>query len=501
MTKAIIARRKGDEYQARIFWIHLLKLRTSDYIETVYLESDKVSFLDDVVVNYKLPICERSTGNRIDSDLFQCKYHVAQNGAFTYENLLDPGFINCKSESMLRRLYSAYIKLIKENKSFRLYIVSNWFWHPDDEISKHLSEERIRYTFFEGGHKSKIGMIRNEFRDHLGITENELKCFLETIRFQLGKNLVDLAREMEPLLKLANLKPIDLSATNIIYDDLAWKLFEQGRNKFNRDALDQMLNDEKLIIENPPDYSEISVCSCPQGARRPRDVQAGHLDLTDLFNGHFPYSDTYWAKEIPQRIISFLQKESVKNLPNPIHLFFDCHLSIAFLCGYLVNPKYGIKIIPAQKINTLGYEFWPEPRNSKNNLWNIEIINELKNKGILAISVSNPITSHLIEYLKLKKMENLLIISIEPISGIGPKAIRDGEHAWQLGFELQTYLRRVLPQQFEKLHIFYSGPVALAYILGNTLRHVVKHIQLYEHDFEGYCYEYRYYPSIKLPIN
>ena len=33
MARAIAARRQGDEYQARIFWLHLLELRTGDFVK------------------------------------------------------------------------------------------------------------------------------------------------------------------------------------------------------------------------------------------------------------------------------------------------------------------------------------------------------------------------------------------------------------------------------------------------------------------------------------
>ena len=63
MARAIAAIRKGHEYQARVFWLHLLELRTGDFVESVCLESDGVSFVDDVVVEYREPIfaccCEK----------------------------------------------------------------------------------------------------------------------------------------------------------------------------------------------------------------------------------------------------------------------------------------------------------------------------------------------------------------------------------------------------------------------------------------------------------
>ena len=56
MAKAITAPRKGHAYQARVFWLKLLKLRTNNYVKSVTLESDRVSFVDDVVVSYSEPI-------------------------------------------------------------------------------------------------------------------------------------------------------------------------------------------------------------------------------------------------------------------------------------------------------------------------------------------------------------------------------------------------------------------------------------------------------------
>ena len=117
MAKAITARRKGDEYQARVFWLKLFDLRTNDYVKSVTLESDLASFVDDVVVSYSEPIKDQTTGRReVLYDLFQCKYHVTQNNAFTHENLIDPRFIN-NQNSMLKRLYDAYVKLSKSQRT------------------------------------------------------------------------------------------------------------------------------------------------------------------------------------------------------------------------------------------------------------------------------------------------------------------------------------------------------------------------------------------------
>ena len=500
MAKAIVARRKGDEYQARFFWLKLLELRTNDYVESVTLESDQVSFVDDVVVSYCEPIKDWLTGKRVIRDLFQCKYHMTQRDAFTHENLIDPRFINCKT-SMLKRLYDAYLKLSEElgPDAFRLYIVSNWHWDYQDAVAEHLHEEMLRPTFYEKGPQSKRGMVRSKWAEHLSISQEKLSAFLNTVRFNFGKNLTDLAREMQPLLKLAGLQPIDLTVTNIVYDDLTWKFFGQGHNSFDKGSFDQMIRAEKLIAPPPTDHSEISIQSFAQFARRPRDLQAAHLDLCGFFDGRFPKDNSYWKKEIPEQISAFMLNEDLSNMAQPIHLFFDCHLSIAFLAGHLISPKHGIQIIPTQKRGS-GYALWAQNAPDTNDgLWQFKTVGAINKELILGISVTHQIQTHLQPYLETENLNDLPQILVCPTGGADPRAVCDGEHAWQLGRQLAKRLREMLPHTCHKIHLFFAGPVALGYILGHTLRGITSLTQLYEYDFDKERDMLRYYPSLRVP--
>lgn len=498
MAKAIAARRNGDAYQARVFWLKLLDLRTNDYVKSVTLESDLAAFVDDVVVSYSEPIKDRTTGKReIVCDLFQCKYHVTQHGAFTHENLIDSKFIN-NQNSMLKRLYGAYVKLSKELSphTFRLYIFSNWYWAHQDAIAKHLHEETIRSTFYENGPKSAAGQVRSKLAAHLSISQEELRAFLNTVRFTLGKNLVDLASEMEPRLKLAGLKLIDRTVTHVPYDSLAWELFAQGRNSFDKAGFDQMIHEEKLMA--PPDtkHSEISIQSFAQFARRPTDLQVARLDLLPLFDERFPIRDAYWKKEIPEEISAFMLDEKLMDVPQPIHLFFDCHLSIAFFAGHSASPKHWIQIIPTQK-NRSDYTLWEQSApNTNADLWTCQNVGKIDEEVILEISVTHHIQKQMQVYLSAEGYSELPQIRVAPIGGIGPTAVVGGTHAWQLGYQLAEQLREILPETCRTVHLFFAGPVALSYILGYTLRHIAPHIQLYEYDFEGQHGDRTYYPSL-----
>ena len=502
MAKQIAARRNGDAYQARVFWLKLLELRTNDYVKSVTLESDRVSFVDDVVVSYSEPIKDWGTRKReVVCDFFQCKYHMTQNGVFTHENLIDPKFIN-NQNSMLKRLYDAYVKLSKELSpdAFRLYIFSNWHWADQDALAKHLHEETIRTTFYEKGPRSTEGKVRSKLAAHLYISEEELHAFLNTVRFTLGKNLVDLARDMEPRLKLAGLKPIDPTVTHIRYDSLAWELFAQGRNSFDNVDFDQMIHEEKLIATPSRKQSEISIQSFAQFARRPTDLQFARLDLLPLFDKRFPIMDAYWKKEIPEKISAFMLDEKLMDVPQPIHLFFDCHLSIAFFAGHLVSPKHRIQIIPTQK-NGSDYTLWEQSApDTDTNLWGFQTVGKIDEEVILEISVTHHIQKQLQSYLLTQGPSELPHIHVAPIGGVGSHAVSGGTHAWQLGNQLAEQLREMIPETCQTIHFFFAGPVALAYVLGHTLRHITPQIQfqLYEYDFEGQRGYRKYYPSLRI---
>ncbi|MGD0337611.1 MAG: SAVED domain-containing protein [Bacteroidota bacterium] len=497
MAKSIIARRKGDEYQARVFWLELLKLRTSDIVDSVTFESEGLSFIDDVVVKYSIPYTDPLTGNKIDCKYIQCKYHMTAGGAFSSNDLMDPTFIHMK-KSMLNKLYDGYCSLNGSNNSFLIYMRSNWHWHPDDPIASYLHEELIRNDFFTASPTSIVGRLRHSFIRHLNIDELELKQFLNRVRFSLGDNLTDLSRELEINLKLASMVPMNPDSSQIIYDDLAWKLFEQGRNTFNRNSFKELLREENLIILPSPNRSEISICSYPQIIRRPTDVQSKHLDITEYFNGRYIRNNQLWNTLIKSRINTFLFTDSFPYLPQPIYLSFDCHLSIAYFIGHLINPKYGIQIIPIHKSRRFGYEEWTPSSHKTQQLWDIESSGIITDEVIICISVTNPLYNHLEPFLHLEKLNNLPKIIIKTLNGIGAEAVKNGEHAWQLGYELQTILRQTLPADCRIVHLFYSGPAALAYIIGNTLRNVVQEVQLYEHDYEGRENEMRYSKSISI---
>jgi hypothetical protein len=90
MTRANNARRSGDEFQARLFWLEAIKLLDShSSVSEVAWESGPPG-LDDIRIVYDPP--KATPIGRVHTEYIQCKRHV-RSDEFGFEDLTDPRFI------------------------------------------------------------------------------------------------------------------------------------------------------------------------------------------------------------------------------------------------------------------------------------------------------------------------------------------------------------------------------------------------------------------------
>ncbi|GAB2673814.1 hypothetical protein ACFQWB_09700 [Paenibacillus thermoaerophilus] len=139
MSKAVIARMQGDEYQALYFWYKACGLfHPHSKIKSISYEYDVAKSFDDVVIEYNQPIADEYDG-MIDMDFYQIKFHVTNNGEMTYSSLTDPSFINATSVSFLQRLKDSVLSMTGQGKRCRFYLVTPWGISASDQLAELVS--------------------------------------------------------------------------------------------------------------------------------------------------------------------------------------------------------------------------------------------------------------------------------------------------------------------------------------------------------------------------
>ena len=110
--------------------------RDSD-IEQIGYEYGKVKSFDDIVICYKKE--QRFRDTYIDTEYIQVKFHLKQSDEITMDNLLDPAFINAKTNSFLQNVVNAYKNDKIDFSRIRFTMYSVWRIRPGDILNKLIS--------------------------------------------------------------------------------------------------------------------------------------------------------------------------------------------------------------------------------------------------------------------------------------------------------------------------------------------------------------------------
>lgn len=174
MSKAVIPRWHGDNYQARIFWANALNLlEPTSCVTEVTFEANGPKAFDDVVVKYD-PAVPRGGPQRIVAEYHQVKWHVGYGDRFGHTNLIDPNFIGAQSVSLLQRLKQAK-QTAPEAARFTLITTSR---ASDDDllrllISAHDHSLLTEKLFDRTTDRARMGKVRKLWREHLELKDDE----------------------------------------------------------------------------------------------------------------------------------------------------------------------------------------------------------------------------------------------------------------------------------------------------------------------------------------
>ena len=478
MAKAVSARRQGDEFQSIFFWNQLVNILIDENIKVVTFESDERIFVDDVIVEYSQNLRDKFTGQEYSIDAYQCKYHVANDATFSSDNLVDPKYINNK-QSMLQRLYDAYLQYLQKQVLFRLHIVSSSGWDTNDQFHEFVSQEgSVRASFFEKTEMSVQGKLRAKLSDELKISKAELRVFLSVVRFDLAYNRQQILETLNANLSRAGLVALDKTITSSPYDGLVWNWYEQGIKSFDRSHFENLIIKEKLVDGGRKELLVIRHQSLNPIMPKaivdylPVDLRKKKFDEISLDFTSF-YKD---GRLIDPLVVLQQQAEKTKEIinlyrdNNKIELAYYgiAHIPLVFLFGFQFNSRKSIHVFEHDRLDNawdlLGdSEEFPDVIVKKN----YSSANTRDGDVVIKFGVSYKINDNDVDNIVSSPILKIDFSLENPT----PDVIRSTKQVEKYARAFRELLDEIhnLDANINCIHLFYAGPVSLALRCGQQI--------------------------------
>ncbi|MGH0028985.1 MAG: SAVED domain-containing protein [Myxococcota bacterium] len=492
MTRANVPRQQGDDFQARMFWLHASRLLDpeSPVLKVAY-ETGPRAF-DDIYVEYDpVGAPPDHEGKPILRKHIQCKWHAVA-GTFGYADLTDPAFINANQHSLLERARAAQRACGGPGCAFEF--ITNWRIKAEDPllslVRKQTNAIDLDRLMRGATAKSETGRVRKAWRDHLEVTEEAL---LEVVRClaiaEHSESLDDLRERLDDRFFAVGMRRVPASQSSFFYDDLARKLLAQGRVEFDRDGFRRLCEGEGLLAET--DEVEHVRTIGVRSFMHPIDALDARCDellnLVPYFDLRYMRKEEDWQRRVLPELRTFLAGEARSH--DRLRLILDAHASLAFAAGSALNVKSGKSIEIEQR--TSGRRFWSATDQAPDAAWahlGFARVDVSRGQPDLAVAVglTHDVAPAVERYLESTAGGVGLLLQCRPQDAPGQHSVQCGRHAWELA---ESVVREVARLRAEsevtgKIHLFVAAPNGFTFFLGQQSQ-VLGRVAMYEFDFGG----------------
>lgn len=245
----------------------------------------------------------------------------------------------------------------------------------------------------------------------------------------------------------------------------------------------------------PADCKRLGIRSFVRWSEHLEDTTDAMLDLSASFNDRTLKDERSWSEDVVQGTKAFLLENAKTG--SKIELEMHAHLSIAFAAGFCLPSKAGVDSCFMQNARQR-WTSWSDVA-STTPLWKTQLDEtEIKEKSLaVAVSVTHNVAAEVEKFLSGSDDESYARAFIEPTTGLGATAIKDGAHAWAMAQELVAYLKELkVKYNPPDIHLFGAVPAGLMFFIGQ-LAGALGEIVLYEYDFGAASPTYK--AAVRLP--
>jgi hypothetical protein len=443
-------------------------------------------------------------GRPVLREHIQCKWHV-DSGTYGYADLILPDFIGATSASLLQRAHAAQASHAPSGEGVRFSLVTNWHPLRDDPLRElvYASSGALRLdALFEGKtDRSRMGKVRQAWREHLGIDDNGLRPFASMLGFVQWALPPEHSRAwLNDAFQIAGLRTVPVSQSSFPHEDVIFRWMAQGKKDFDATSLRAACESEDLLGEAKERPEVFGVKSFEHSIDRLEDRCSEVLNLVPAFHDRFIQDETDWSASLYPQLHTFLT-EAARNHDH-LRLALDAHTTLAFAAGAVLDVKSGRDIELEQR--TSSREVWRLDRQAPNAEWPRfnPVLVELGQQApdiAVAVGLTHDIRADVQNYVNSNLPSVGRILNCMLPSGAGPASVRNGAHAALLAHQLaQAVSETRMPGVSRTIHLFMAAPNGFSFLAGQR-RALMGRVTLYEFDF-GQAQSGSYTPSLTLPL-
>ena len=485
MANQVAARLAGDDYQHLLAWLQILELRmpASD-VRSVIVEDPDAAHVDDVTTLYV-------EGSGHPDEYFQVKYHTDQRNQYSTELLLNKK--TPKGRSLLEKFFATW-KVLSErgSRNVELRLVSNWTWNGSNDIGGCIegTDNALSEEFFSAGETSKMGKVRERWRNHLAVEADEFAAFARTLRFRLGfdcfEEVEDRVSERMMFLKFKFDRVALALASSIVRD-----LVKSGRTEVTAAKLDEIL--ERYDLFAPTTQEAAAVIFLTTVKTQQFEVEPDfHLDWRTYFEGdaakttHRVKTPGCWNVDMLPALHRLEADLNDQKAPRFIKARGLARLSAWFAFGHTFSDVARYTIEVDQQGELWRTDAAPTDVEAIEHTRD-QIPNGDASAVAVGISVTGALDDDVRNYLReMRATENVLFL--RPNRELGRNVFTCEGDVVGFATTAKNRLRAFAKEhRATRLLLFYFGPLSGACFIGHQLNAVAQEIQIMEDLQPGYA--------------
>ena len=488
MANQVAAIISGIDYQHLYSWYHVLELmKPRMQVARVRVEDEDAVSADDVTVRHS---AESATADRF----YQVKYHTSQGGHYSTEHLIAH---KPNETSLLKKLFKTWrtIRAEQPERSFEIYLVSNWAWDSADKLKGCIGgpNNSLTQEFFDATPRTDVGKLRKKWETELGADAAEFEAFMRALRFRVGFDCWDemmqrVAERMDSLRLKSDTTSL-LVASGIVRE---W--IKAGPQDLTRDVLAEAIQKHQLLL--PPDEEPSVHVYLMTIKEQKYDIEPDYvLDWREHFvgpeqkRGHQLKDPTAWNGVLLPALEQMEAKINKETDCRLIRARGQARLAPWFALGHVfceVN-RYTIEVDQFGKHWRTDAE--PSPDFAlRSNAPDGEKVDGDGTTVAVGISVTGDLTDDVRKDLEGRTERVAALLLVRPEREPSRECLRGAGDAVALATGVKKLIQPFVKRWgATKLLLYYFGPLSGATFIGHQLNAVCREILIMENQQPGYA--------------